>query len=165
MASPMVENWPTGYLSDDDADSRWMAAELAQSPQIGKAGAPDSVATPVGALGKTRVWAALIRDLAIILAVPGVLYVGLELYDVQAKATDVHVKAVEAEVEALQTQGGAVAKALDLLATQKVLFEQDRQQLQELQGQTLQFNTRLQQLQDDLQQSQSRTRHRPSRGG
>lgn len=161
----MAENWPAGDLTDDDAEGRWMIAELAQSPHVSKASAANGMAKPVSELGKTRIWAALIRDFAIILAVPGALYVGLELYDVQAKATDVHVKAVEAEVEALQTQGGAVAKALDLLATQKVLFEQDRQQLQELQGQTLQFNARLQQLQDDLQQSQSRTRRRPSRGG
>jgi hypothetical protein len=117
------------------------------------------------AVVRLQATAALIRDIAIILVVPGVLYVGLELYAVQAKATDAQIKATEAEVDALQTQGGALTKVLDLLATQKELFDQDRQQLQELKGQTLQFNTRLQQLQDDLQQSQPRTRRRPSRGG
>jgi DNA repair exonuclease SbcCD ATPase subunit len=136
-----------------DGPTPWMGAERSR---------PETAAMLTGRLQAT---AALIRDIAIILVVPGVLYVGLELYAVQAKATDAQIKATEAEVDALQTQGGALTKVLDLLATQKELFDQDRQQLQELKGQTLQFNTRLQQLQDDLQQSQPRTRRRPSRGG
>jgi hypothetical protein len=125
-----------------------------------------------GVLSKMRAWAALVRDLAIILIVPGVLYTGLEVYDLQTKASDTQIKAVDVEVEALKTQSAGLIKALDLLATQKDRFDEERQkaetdrrELQELQEQTLQFNARLQQLQDDLQQFQPRIRRRPARGG
>ena len=128
--------------------------------------------SPGTVLSKMRAWAALVRDLAIILIVPSVLYTGWELYDLQAKASDAQIKAVDVEVEALKTQSAGLIKALDLLATQKDRFDEERQkaeadrrELQELQEQTLQFDARLQQLQDNLQQFQLRIRRRPARGG
>jgi hypothetical protein len=92
-----------------------------------------------GRLGRARVWAALVRDIGVILGVPIVIGVGVALYDLQDKASQAQVKANEAQNKVLESQVKLMEhqntalkdtqydRALALLNSQKELFAKERE--------------------------------------
>jgi multidrug resistance efflux pump len=88
------------------------------------------------------VWAALIRDLGLIIGMPVIIEVGMHLYKLQEKASDAQIKAAEAQAKVIEKQVAVVEaqntalkdtqydKALALLKSQKELFDQERTRFQ-----------------------------------
>ena len=99
----------------------------------------DRIPAPdIDRLDRARAWTGLVRDLGVIVGVPAIITVGVQLYELQGRASEAQLKASEAQLRVIESQVKVVNaqntalrdtqddKALALITSQKALFDQER---------------------------------------
>ena len=99
----------------------------------------DRIPAPdIDRLDRARAWTGLVRDLGVIVCVPAIITVGVQLYELQGRASEAQLKASEAQLRVIESQVKVVDaqntalrdtqydKALALITSQKALFDQER---------------------------------------